>query len=141
MKLDELGQKKIPKWFAWGGLLLFIIYALFDVLTKQNELEDYGVSTKATITYIHSGNKGIRNIEYEFDVNSKTYIGYGEIPWLACLPCEVTEDGCIGTEIDISYSKRDPEIVETNFSDKLIRIEDQDAGEMWKFLKDKVKEK
>ena len=62
-------------------------------------------------------------------------------PFLACLPCEIEDDGCVGTEIDITYSKRDPEIVETNFSDKLIKIEDQDASKMWNFLKDKFKGK
>jgi len=140
VKLDELGQKKIPKWIV-GVFFLFILFGVYDAIIKQNELEDYGVSSKAIITYIHSGNKGIRNIDYEFNVNGKNYIGHGEIPFLTCLPCEIEEDGCVGTEIDITYSKRDPEIVETNFSGKLIKIEDQDAGEIWKFLKDKIKGK
>ncbi|MBX2958587.1 MAG: hypothetical protein KF732_01400 [Flavobacteriales bacterium] len=139
MKLKELGQKKIPKWFAWGGSLLFIIYAFYDVLTKQNELETYGINSSAKIIDINPGNKGVRNIEFEFNINNKTYTGYGQIPWLTCLPCEVKDDGCIGTYINIIYSKRDPEIVETNYSDDLIRIEDQDASEMWNFLKKKVK--
>ena len=108
-KLEEIPKKKILKWAGWSAFIILIAYLFFNVLTKKNELSTYGIQTEAIITSYEWGTKGMKNIEFKFEVDNEMIIGYGQV---SSLPCGIESIDCLGTSIKITYSSRNPEIYE-----------------------------
>lgn len=103
-------KKKIVKRVVTFLIILFIGFIIFSSIHNENELSKYGVKTTAKIIEVQGGNKGERNVKFQFVVNKTRFESTDQIPFLILLPCEKSNMGCIGEPIDIIYSSENPEI-------------------------------
>lgn len=103
--------------------LTFILYMTFWMnfaFDKSNEIEEYGMKTKGTIISAHvtnirrktgSGKVFYAKVKFVTE-NRKTIISEEQITE------EQYKNISIGQEIEVSYSKKDPNIVELNIEEK-----------------------
>lgn len=69
MNFEKIGKKKIPKWFGWGVIGLLMAYGAVNLIVSENALSKYGVKTEAVIISYKWGNKGIKDIQFQFKVD------------------------------------------------------------------------
>ena len=107
---QKIGGKKFSKQLVfWGGLIVIIV-GIYSINKKETELLENGIETEAIILSFEWGTKGIKVVEFQFKVKEVLYTGYGEVEYLPCALNERGDKDCLGTEIKIIYSSKDPKI-------------------------------